>query len=185
MEQNVIQKNIGTPAGLYGMVLGLISAGYLLITQWLGMSDMSTVLILILNTILWILKTGGCIWVMFRFIRQLASDYPQANRDALFKGGMIVSILSALVYSAFTFANIAYLYPEYFAEQMDTIMQQVAPLMDSNTSLQMEKSLQSLPQITFFSNLIYCFGYGTILSYIISRYMQDVPHSNSYTSKDL
>jgi hypothetical protein len=54
---------------------------------------------------------------------------------------------------------------------MVTVMQQFAPFMDSNTSAAMEKSMQNFPQMTFFSNLIYCFGYGTILSYIISRYI--------------
>jgi len=183
MEQNVIQKNMGTPAGMYGLVLGLISAGYLLITQWLAMSDMPAALMIFLNMALWVLKAGGCIWVMFLFIRQMATDFPQANRNALFKGGMVVSILSALVYSAFTFANIAYFYPEFFAEQMDTIMQQFAPYMDSNTASQMEKTMQSLPQIAFFSNLIYCFGYGTILSFIISRYIP-MQESNTQINSD-
>ena len=30
MEQNVIQKNIGTPAGIYGLVLGIIGLAYML-----------------------------------------------------------------------------------------------------------------------------------------------------------
>ena len=34
---------------------------------------------------------------------------------------------------------------------------------------------ENLPQLTFFSNLIYCFIYGSILSGILSRNMHDVP----------
>ena len=33
----------------------------------------------------------------------------------------------------------------------------------------METYMEKLPQITFFSNLIYCTAYGTVLSFILSR----------------
>jgi hypothetical protein len=33
----------------------------------------------------------------------------------------------------------------------------------------MEAYIEKLPQITFFSNLIYCTAYGTVLSFILSR----------------
>ena len=42
-------------------------------------------------------------------------------------------------------------------------------MFDSNTLSVMEETLQNLPAITFVSNLIYCFLYGTILSAILSR----------------
>ena len=171
MEQNVIQRNIGTPAGTYGLVLGIISSAYLLITQWLVMAQIPPVLIMLLNTILWILKTGGCLLVMIAFIKRFSSEHPHAKRSAVFQAGMVLAFLSSIVYSAFSFAYSAYLYPEQVAEQMRMVMQQFAPFMDSNTSAAMEKSMQIIPQTTFFSNLIHCFGYGTLLSYIISRYI--------------
>ena len=52
---------------------------------------------------------------------------------------------------------------------MNAVMQELAPMMDSNTQGVVEKYLENLPQITFFSNLIYCFLYGMVLSFILSR----------------
>jgi hypothetical protein len=80
-----------------------------------------------------------------------------------------MALLSALVYSAAAFANVAFISPELFEEQMNAVMQQMAPMMDSNTLGMMETYLENLAQITFFSNLIYCFLYGMILSFILSR----------------
>ena len=171
MEQNVIQKNIGTPAGIYGLVLGIISSAYLIITQWMVMAELPAFSVMLLNMVLWVLKTGGCLMIMLAFIRRFSSEHPQAQRSAIFQAGMLLSILSAIVYSAFSFAYTAYICPEYFAEQIETVLQQLTPHMDSNTAAAMEKSMQNFPQMTFFSNLIYCFVYGTILSYIISRYI--------------
>ena len=52
---------------------------------------------------------------------------------------------------------------------MDMMMQQMGSMMDSNSMALMDSYMQRLPQITFFSNLIYCFVFGTVLSYILSR----------------
>ena len=86
-----------------------------------------------------------------------------------FRFGMITAFLSALVYAAVSFANVAFISADMFTEQMNTVMQQMAPMMDSNTMAEMDKTMENLPQITFFSNLIYCFIFGTVLSAILSR----------------
>ena len=82
---------------------------------------------------------------------------------------MATALLSALVYSAASFANMAFISADYYAEQFDMMMQQIAPMMDSNTATVMDKMLSSMPQITFISNLIYCFLFGTVVSAILSR----------------
>jgi hypothetical protein len=48
-------------------------------------------------------------------------------------------------------------------------MQQMAPMMDSNTLNAVDSFMENLPQLTFFSNLIYCFLFGTVLTAILSR----------------
>ena len=103
------------------------------------------------------------------FMKKFAADNPEADNSDTFKLGMAMALLSALVYSAFSFANVAFLYPDLFTEQMDTVMQQMAPMLDSNTAAEMDRTMQNLPQITFFSNLIYCFLFGTIVSFALSR----------------
>ena len=65
------------------------------------------------------------------------------------------------------------------AENMDTVMQAYSQFMDSNTMAQMDKMMTKMPQITFFSNLIYCFIFGTILSLILSR---NIPNRNPFAS---
>ena len=86
-----------------------------------------------------------------------------------FNLGMATALLSALVYSAAAFANVAFISGDAIAEQMDMIMQQMGSMMDSNSMAMMETFMERLPQITFFSNLLYCFVFGTVLSYILSR----------------
>lgn len=169
MEQNVIQRNMWNSAGKAGLVLGLASVLYLFITQWLGQTGLPAFASLMINGVLWVLKFIGCIWLMMFFMKKYVKETADADNSDTFRFGMATSLLSAIVYAAFSFANISFICPDIFAAQMDQIMQAYSSLLDSNTMSQMEKMIGNMPQITFFTNLIYCFLYGMILSFILSR----------------
>lgn len=169
MEQNVTQRNMWNIAGKAGLALGGLSAAYLLLTQLTGQSGLPAFVSVIINMLLWAVKFGGCIWLMMFYMKKYSSENPEVTNSGTFHLGIAMAFLSALVYSAFSFANVAFLFPDMFTEQMDMLMQQMAPMLDSNTTSEIEKTMQNLPQLTFFSNLIYCFIYGTILSFALSR----------------
>lgn len=169
MEQNVIQRNMWNTAGKAGLALGGLSTIYLFLTQWTGQAEIPAFVAVIINMLLWAVKFGGCIWLMMYFMKKFVSENPDVDNTGTFRAGIAMALLSAMVYSAFSFANVAFLFPDLFTEQMDMVMQQMAPMLDSNTTAEIEKTMQNLPQMTFFSNLIYCFLYGTILSFILSR----------------
>ena len=169
MKQNVIQKNMWNTAGKAGLILGLVSAAFLFITQIIGQTEIRGFLNSILSFVLWTAKFVGCIWVMKFFMKKFVSENGSVTNSDTFRLGMMMALLSALVYSAFTFANVAFISPDLFDEQMNMIMQQMGSMMDSNTQSIMETYMENLPEITFFTNLIYCFIYGMILSFILSR----------------
>ena len=169
MEQNVIQRNMWNMAGKAGLLLGLASAAYLFITQILGQAEINNFLNSALTLILWTAKFVGCIWIMRFFMKRFAAENESVTNSVTFRLGLAMSILSAVVYSAIAFANVAFISPELFEGQMDAVMQQMAPMMDSNSMSVLETYMENLPQITFFSNLIYCFLYGMVLSFILSR----------------
>jgi len=169
MEQNLTRRNLWNTAAKAGLVLGLISSVFLFINQWMGQAEISAFLKMAANGILWLAKFGGCIWVMRFFMKRFANENTDVANQDTFRLGMAMAILSALVYAAVTFANVAFISTDLFTQQMDMVMQQMAPMLDSNTLSEIDKTMQNLPQITFFSNLIYCFIYGTLLSFILSR----------------
>ena len=169
MEQNVIQKNMWNTAGAAGLVLGLTSTAFLFISQGLVHLEMSALPLSIISLALWAVKFAGCIWLMKFFMKQFVADNCIKENSQSFRFGVVTALLSALVYAAASFANVAFISPDLYAEQMEMTMQQMAPMMDSNTQSMLERYFEILPQITFVSNLIYCFIYGTVLSFILSR----------------
>ena len=169
MEQNVTQKNMWNTAGKAGLILGLASTSYLFMTQFIGQTEMPAFVNSILGFVLWAAKFIGCIWIMKFFMKKFVAENSTVSNSGTFRLGMAMAILSALVYSAAAFANVAFISPELFEEQMDMVMQQMGSMMDSNTQSLLETYMENLAQITFISNLIYCFVFGTILSFILSR----------------
>ena len=175
-----MRKTLWEEAGKAGLVLGAVSAAYLFLTQFLGGAELPSVATMLVSTILWAAKFGGCIWLMMHFMKKFVSEHPTAENNTTYRFGLSVSVLSALVYAAASFANTAFISADMIAENMKVLMEQMAPMMDSNSVNQMEDLMAKLPQITFFSNLFYCIIYGSALSFILSR---NIPNKNPFADK--
>lgn len=181
MEQNATQRNMWNSAGKAGLVIGLASAACMFLAQTIGQKEISELLGFIVNGALWLAKFLGCIWLMVFFMKRYASSHEGISNTDTMKFGMAVSLLSALVYSAFNLANVTLICPDLFAQQIDQIMQTYAQSLDSNTLAEIDKIMEMMPQITFFSNLLYCSLYGVVLSFILSR---NIPGRNPFESNN-
>ena len=174
MEQ--IHKNLWNSAAKAGLALGLVSSAYLFINQWIAGIEVP-LLSGFLSFILWAAKFGGCIWLMMFFMKKFVTENAESDNSTSFRFGAAAAILSSIIYAAFSFANTAYFSADMIAENMETVMQAYSQFMDANTLARMDEMMSKMPQITFFSNLIYCSVFGTILSLILSR---NIPNKNPF-----
>jgi len=172
MEASYSSKDLWESAGVAGLVLGLVSIAYLAIGQLLSFETESvglSVLTNVLAFVLWIAKFAGCILLMKYFMTKFCAAYPGAGNQDSFKFGVCAALLSALIYSAAYFAFVSFINPEMISEAMDMAMSSYSSMLDSNSLAMLENMKGNFPKIVFFSNLIYCFLFGTILSAILSR----------------
>ena len=170
MKETVSTRILWNNAGKAGAVLGLTSAAVMFLNQLAsGMS--STGLVLLASSVLWLVKFAGCIWLMRFFMQRLADRYDGVTGSTSFKYGMMIAFLSALIYSAVLLANMLFISADLTQQQFDQVMQAYAGILDANSISMMEKLENVYPQIAFFSQLVYCFMYGTILSLILSRFI--------------
>ena len=77
--------------------------------------------------------------------------------------------------------SILFITPEAMQETVNAVLSQYAGMLDTNTMNSVEQMMGKLPAITFFSNLIYCFLYGTVLSAILSS---NIPSKNPFDRID-
>ena len=178
MDKNLSRGILWNKAAAAGLALGAVSSAYMFITQYL--SSLGTSLwISGTNLILWSIKLIGCVWLMMFFMKKLCREYSQATNADTFKFGMLTALLSSLICSAIYLADVLFITPDLFSAQMDKMMQMYSSMMDSNSMAMLERMEDSYPQILFFSNLIYCFIYGTVLSAILSR---SIPKNDPFAS---
>lgn len=168
MKQEMTRNSLMNSTGIAGLTIGLVPVAHLYLTKAIGAIPNSTVA-LILTFLIWALKFGGCIYLMMFFMKRFHSRYEGVAAGTLRRFGLLASLLSALVYSGVYLADMLILSPEYFTNAFNQAMASYSSIMDSNSLAAVDKIMENMPQITFFSNLIYCFIYGAVLSAILSR----------------
>lgn len=177
-------SRIWNTAAVAGLALGGISTAYMFITQLVSTSGMPAMLSTIINGLLWCAKFAGCILTMMYFMKKAVKENPETTNSTTFRFGVLASLLSALIYAAASFANMAYISADLMAEQFNSIMEMYSKFMDSNSMSMMDRMIGNMPQISFFSNLIYCFLFGTVLSAILSRNIPDRNPFADYKPKE-
>lgn len=165
MNERIGFKTIWHSAAIPGLVLAAVSTAYLLISQ--GLATYPGVLAATASTILNIVKIVACIWLMRYYMMKFHKDEAGSDSRDLKRFGTMVALLSALVFAACSMAY--YMWnPEVIAEAIDTIMQSSGQALDRNAMTALDSIKENAPRIIFFSQLIYCFLFGWILSAILA-----------------
>lgn len=168
MKENITTGILLNRAGLAGIVLGLVSTSYLFLSMWMS-SLSSPVLITALTILAWTVKFVLCIWLMMFYMQRLASTYKGVTNSTTFKFGVATAACSSLIYAGAALANVTIVNSELISTQMASVIQMLGSMADSNTLSALGEMEGSIPQYIFFSDLIYCFIYGVVLSMILSR----------------
>lgn len=170
------KKSTWNTASIAGLALGCIPMIYLYLSGIVGP---------VFSILLWLVKFCACIYFMRFFLMKFGAYNPDAGHSDVFKFGMLISLMSALIYAAFNMAYMMFINPEAISEAFDTIMETYSSFLDSNAREEIEELMPKLPTISFFSNLIYCWLFGTVLSAIFSRSIpSDNPFDNNYTESE-
>ena len=154
-------------SGKAGLVIAAVAIAYFLISTFLSKSEGPRFLISALSLILWAGKLALCIWLMVKFLR----TYAEANgmdRSRTFRFGMSVAFCSALVYSGFYLLYAMYIKPDMFADTFDMIAQSYSSYITSEELDRLTNMESSMPTISFFVNIVWCWLIGTIISAIAS-----------------
>ena len=171
MAESYSRKEFWDGAGKAGLVLGLVSIVYMLIEQLLlqdAAEKLGTAPAARVTFLLWAAKFVGCILLMRWYMRRFADTHDGVTRRDASRYGSAIALTSALIYSAFVLAWSKFIDPEMFTRAFDQAAEQYSVFLDSNTMEMMEQMQGQMPVIAFFSNFIWCFLYGSILSSILS-----------------
>ena len=154
-------------SGKDGLILAGVAIAYFLLTTWIGKLSLPGVVSTILGLVLWAGKLALCIWLMVKFLRKFAEEN-EKDRSRTFRFGMSVALCSALVYAGVYFAYVSIIAPDTFSDVINTVLQTYSSFMTSEDLERVANLEPSMPTITFFINLVWCWLFGTIVSAIAS-----------------
>ena len=176
MNEKLTRGEIWNSAAVAGLVLGAVSSAYMFITQYLSGLGTS-IWISGFSLVLWGVKLLLCVWLMMHFMKSFAARYENADNAAVFRFGMNTALCSALIFSAVTLANVLIINPDLIHEQIDAALKIYGSSLDSNSLNALDEVESIMPQVMFFSNLVYCYLFGTVLSAVLSR---NIPPRNPF-----
>ncbi|MCD8208703.1 MAG: DUF4199 domain-containing protein, partial [Bacteroidales bacterium] len=169
MGKNVSRGVMWDDAAKAGIVLGLVPVVYLFLTQFVTKGLGSHAFLAgAVNFLLWLVKLLVCVWLMMLYMKKFAR-VRRADNGETFRFGCIVAGCSALIVAAGSLANVLLVNPDAVSSQFNAVFENYSSSLDSNTQELLVRIQGMMPELTFFSNLIYCFLFGVVLSYILSR----------------
>ena len=156
------KKSLWNEAGLPGLVLGLVPIACMAVNQICNGSG-------VLSVLVWILKFGGCIYLMYFFLKRFLLGHDEAGRSDVFRFGLVVALLSALVCAGCQLAYVLLINPDMYEEAVESALNSgLSSQLDSNSLAAFEEMIPRLPVLSFFANLVYCFLFGLVVSAIVS-----------------
>lgn len=182
MKETLTSQTLWEVGGRNAIAIAALSIVYSLIsslmTEVTGNVSIAF-LISVLKFILWAGKLGLSIYLMSYFFKRLVTNYENVTNTTVAKFGTIISLLSALLVSAYTLLSFSIISPESVNEIFDAIVASQGPI-DSNTMSVLENVKGHFASIMFFSTFIYCFLFGYVLTMFLSR---NIPSRNPFEQK--
>ena len=172
MEERFSRKEFWDGALKAGFVLGMVAIVYMLAEEFLQQhvqGQMGGMVYSMITFFLWAAKFAGCILLMRWFMSRFATRNTDTLRQDVSRYGTAIALTSALLYSAFVLFWSKYIDTEMFSRSFEQVTAAYSSMLDSNTMSMMENLETKMPVIAFFTNFIYCFLFGTILSSILSN----------------
>lgn len=158
------QKNKWSSAATNGLILSLVTIIYSLLGPVLGLKGFIMI-------IFWIIKTAGCIYLLYYFMKQYSSGFETLSYGESFNYGFILCGFSSIVCACFAFLSMTLLFPEQMAAGMEQVQQAFASRgLDSSQEEMMGKWMDRMPQLILFFTLIYYTLFGAAVSAIIANY---------------
>ena len=169
MKESITSRLIWTEASKFALIFAAITIGCGLIKRGIAAWGPGAFVTGLFGAILWAGEFVGCIYLMMFLMRKLVRDFDGVQNADTNRYGRRIALLSAVVIASVNFLILYFTPEEELQKTIEEAMSAYGSMLDSNSLSVMEDLLQNLPAITFISNLIYCFLYGTILSAILSR----------------
>lgn len=157
-------KSFWNSAAINGLIFSLITIIASLLQSALKIEGIAAIL-------LWCVKFGGCVYLLYYYMKQYSNTAEVVSYGEAFKYGFALCVFSSIVCTCYMFISITWIFPE----TIDIAMEQIQTVIATGQySSEQEEAIfnvaDRLPQLTLISSLIYYILIGAVMSSIIANF---------------
>ena len=160
------QSNKWSSAAMDGLYLSLVTIIYSLIVAVMMPESF------LIKTLLWTLKFGGCLYLLWYFMKRWSSQFDTITYSQSYNYGFIICLLSSVMCACYSYIQVDWLFPEQTEQAITLAKETMAQqgTLDSNTENIMDKFFGNFGRISMFVSLFYYIIFGSIAAAITANF---------------
>lgn len=160
------RENKWSSAAMDGLYLSLVTIIYSLALSALQPESF------IIKSILWIAKFGGCLYLLWYFMKRWSDRFDMITYSQSFNYGFIVCLLSSIMCACYGYVQVEWLFPEQTQEAIALAQEAMAQQggLDSATENMMNSFYGNFGRVTLFVSLFYYTLFGAIAAAITANF---------------
>ena len=167
MADNSKNRVLWNEAARGGLALVGFSAACFILKQLSALTSEN--IFMILSPIIWLIQFAGCILILRHLLKTSASKENISNLET-YTLGKRICLFSSFILAVTVTAVIIYFPDNFLSMQFEAMKDAYSSAMDAATKELFENmTISDSPGVVFFSQFIYAYAYGCILSAILSR----------------
>lgn len=151
---------------------GLILASFTILVQLI--STLTKTESFAINSILWIIKTAGSIWVLYYFMKAITKSGENIPYKLSFNYGLLITMFSSIACAAFSLLLYYVIAPDTIEKAIDLVFEAFSKQgMDISSMTDINTLEKNLPFYIVISQYIYYSLFGLILSSILANWTKN------------
>ena len=159
-------SNKWSSAAMDGLYLSLVTIIYSLIVAVMMPESF------LIKTLLWIIKFGGCLYLLWYFMKRWSSQFDTITYSQSYNYGFIICLLSSIMCACYSYIQVEWLFPEQTEQAITLAKETMAQqgTLDSTTEDIMDRFFGNFGRISMFVSLFYYIIFGSIASAITANF---------------
>ena len=126
----------------------------------------------LIKTLLWIIKFGGCLYLLWYFMKRWSSQFDTITYSQSYNYGFIICLLSSVMCACYSYIQVEWLFPEQTEQAITLAKETMAQqgTLDSATEDIMDRFFGNFGRISMFVSLFYYIIFGSIASAITANF---------------
>ncbi len=183
MKEKPDNSTVWNAAAIWALAFGAVSTACH-VARYLAMAHLGEKMQVLSAGILWAAEFFGCLFLMKECLVRFSVKYPGAELQDSMKFGRRIALMSGLILASAEAISIMQMPDGEISAAFESIAADFSSRLSSEQRDEFLQMADKMPLVTFLSQWLYCFLYGSLLSSILSKFLYERRRINGQDDND-